>query len=178
MKNIKTSILTLAFLSVSGLAALSMDDKDNNSNITMSTILNKSIGAVSFVSCSIDDDLSCDIAENIRGGNDITQINMNHNKIGTKGIKVLAESFKTLKNLTHLHLYGNPIDDDGFVALFSALKDLKLLSYIDIRETKIGIIGLNSLSELLKSNSKLKMQGIVFNKDNILAFQKENKNNK
>jgi hypothetical protein len=36
MKNIKTSLLTLAFLSVSGFAALSMeDDKDNNSNITL-----------------------------------------------------------------------------------------------------------------------------------------------
>jgi Ran GTPase-activating protein (RanGAP) involved in mRNA processing and transport len=144
----------------------------------MSTILNRSVGALFFASCSIDDELACGIAENIKGGNDITSINMNHNKIGTKGIKILAESFKTLKNLTQIHLYGNPIDDDGFVVLFTALKDLKLLSYIDIRETKIGIRGLNSLSELFKSNSKLKMQALIFNKDNIIAFQKENNNNK
>ena len=38
--------------------------------------------------------------------------------------------------------------------------------------------GKRGVQLLLKSNSKLKMQGSVFNKDNILAFQKENKNNK
>lgn len=139
-----------------------MEDKSDNL-ASMSILISRS-SVLNLASCSVDDDYACNIAEAIKGNQRITQVNLNHNKIGNKGIKALAQSFKTMK-LTHLELYGNPIDDEGFGELLPSLKEVKSLIHIDLREINIGLTGAITPSDLLKSNPALFMYNPKFSKD-------------
>ena len=116
----------------SSISARQNNNSDVNTNNNseeapdLSLIIKRLRGPLDLTGCSIDDDLACNIAEVIKDSPYITQVHLNNNNIGNKGIKALAQSFKTMK-LTHLYLAGNPIDDDGFEELFTALKEVKSL---------------------------------------------------
>lgn len=170
LKKILFSLLILMIPYVNSISK-AMDDNDLDSKHNLSIILKMS-SVLDLSSCSVDDDYACKIAEFIKGS-PLTQINLNHNHIGNKGIKALAESFKTLKNLTHINLYGNAIDDEGFCELFPALKEVKSLTFMDLRAMKLGTTGAVMLSDLLHCNSRISIYNPILSKDVLDSIFKE-----
>lgn len=176
-KYISFLALSLFLLSCPSMA-MDNDEKNNNLSSThnLSIIIKRAVGPLNLSSCSIDDDLACNIAGLIKDNHDLDNINLNHNKIGNKGIKALAQSLKN-SPITHLELYGNPIDDEGFSELFPVLKEVKTLVHMDLRETKLGSTGAYMLSELLNSNPKLKLYHPSLSRDILDKMFKSSTNN-
>jgi len=146
-------IVSLLIYSVPAIAMQNNNEDLADSKNNLSIIIKRS-SILDLPSCSIDDDFACKLAEALKGSQ-ITQLNLNYNVIGKKGIKDLSQAFKTMKKLTTLNLYGNPIEDEGFSELFPALKEVKTLVLLDIRATKLGDTGAYMLADLLENNASL-----------------------
>jgi Ran GTPase-activating protein (RanGAP) involved in mRNA processing and transport len=100
---------------------------------------------------------------NIQNGCGLKSLNLNQNRLGTKGVQLLCEALRDNGKLESLFLNDNMIDTDGAYAL-SKLLVASNLKELHIAENKIASCGLSVVMEALaKHNKKLKFLDISHN---------------
>jgi Ran GTPase-activating protein (RanGAP) involved in mRNA processing and transport len=96
------------------------------------------------------------------GGGNLRQLNLNQNRIGTKGVQLICEAMRENSKIESLFMDENMIDKDGAYAIGkmlinggSSLKELHLAG------NKIASAGLNViLDALAKHNKRLRFLDI------------------
>ncbi|XP_065129902.2 MHC class II transactivator isoform X2 [Paramisgurnus dabryanus] len=83
-------------------------------------------------------------------------LNLSQNCIGDAGVERLAKALVSVPSLQSLSLYGNLITDNGAEQLASVLPDMKLLQDLDVKFNKFTDIGAKKLSTALKSCNGMK----------------------
>jgi Ran GTPase-activating protein (RanGAP) involved in mRNA processing and transport len=99
----------------------------------------------------------------LQNGCDLKCLNLNKNRIGTKGVQLLCEALRDNGKLESLFLNDNLIDTDGAYAL-SKLLVSSCLKELHIAENKIASCGLSVVMDTLaKHNKKLKFLDLSHN---------------
>lgn len=110
------------------------------------------------------------VLNNPRGS--LRTLNLNRNKLGSKGVQLLCEALSENTRLESLFLNDNGIDSDGALALAKLLSVPQItvgasgpaLKELHIAENKIASSGLSGLFDALaKFNKKLKFLDVSYN---------------
>lgn len=93
----------------------------------------------------------------------LRSLNLNQNRIGTKGVQLICEAMRDNQLVESLFLNGNGIDTDGAYALSKVLVTSSLRE-LHVAENKIASCGLAVMMEAIaKHNKKLKFLDIAYN---------------
>ena len=92
-------------------------------------------------------------------------MNLNGNRVGTKGVQLIIESLKENAKLESLFLNDNFIDDDGALAICSLLSNQRtVLKELHIAMNGFSQIGLNQIFDTItNSNRRLKYLDVAHN---------------
>ena len=96
-------------------------------------------------------------------GGHLRSLNLNQNRIGTKGVQLICEAMRDNQMVESLFLNGNGIDTDGAYALSKVLVSSSLRE-LHVAENKIASCGIAVMMEsIAKHNKKLKFLDIAYN---------------
>jgi len=112
-------------------------------------------GLLGISHTEIGPDGGCLIGEALRTNTTLTELNLESNMIGDKGVKGVSEGMKYNTTLRELKLGWNDIQNEGVEVLCKMLKKNKTLTKVTLRYNKFGNDGFNSLKEMLKENKTL-----------------------
>ena len=95
-------------------------------------------------------------------------LNLNHNRVGTKGVQLLCEALKDHNRLESLFLNDNAIDSDGAYSLSKLLAGSQPhspnIKELHISHNRIAASGLSVIFDsLTKHNKKLRFLDISYN---------------
>ena len=115
-------------------------------------------------SCLVDADIPI-IVNQVIISRKCTDLWLNGNQITSKGASVIASSFTNNSTLKNLDLSSNPISDIGVLSLTQGLlpHQKSSLKFLYLCKTDISNVGVQYLSEMLKTNETLRELWLSYN---------------
>ena len=119
-------------------------------NSTIREIQAGTIGhRVSFPMMGLDDDDACVLAEALKGSTTVTNLSLNWNLIGDRGIAAIGEMLLVNESILELELVKNNFGDAGAIALAEGIFHHRNLGVLEVRDNNLTWTGKDAIARAI-----------------------------
>ena len=154
---------------------LSLNPIGNKGLQTISESLkhNKTLKCLGVSNCGMTDTGVASLADALRTNNTLEELHIAYNRIHEEGALHIADILRNAR-ISELFLDGDPIGDKGLKIIFEALKHNTTLKQLSVFRCGMGDVGVASLADALRTNKTLEKLSIHQNdaitEDGMICF--------